>query len=104
MTASPWVPGPGVSSDTPPPTSPLTKHPEPANLVHKQGRHDVPGKHSQRPQEADKVHHVGAFAGPCHVQRAALLVVQERAVHQTAVHKLVLKQVWGPRPRKAGDQ
>ena len=76
---------------------PLTKHSEPANLVHEQSGHNVPRKHSQRPQEADKIHHVGAFTRPRHVQGAALLVVQECAIHQTAVHKLVLKQVWGRR-------
>ena len=29
--------------------------------------------------------------------------MQECAVHQTAVHKLVLKQVWGRRPRQADN-
>lgn len=57
------------------PLRPLTKHSEPANLVHEQCRDNIPRKYSQCPQEADEVDHVGTFSCPRHIELTPFLVV-----------------------------
>lgn len=72
----------------------ITQHPQPSDLVHEQRGDDVPRQDSQSPQEADEVDHVGVVLVAHVAQHAALFVVQEGAVDQSAVDQPVLKQVW----------
>lgn len=74
---------------------PITQHPQSSDLVHEQRRHDVAWQHSQRAQETDKVDHVGIVLVADIAEQAALLVVQEGAVDQSAVDQPVLEEIWG---------
>lgn len=90
-----WKAPPGSPSPTLPKPDPLpTQHAQAADLVHEQGRDNVSGEHGQGAQEADKVDHVGVVV-VAEVQLAALLVVQECAVHHPAIDELVLKEICG---------
>lgn len=81
---------------------PLTQHPQPADFVHEQRRHNVARQHGQRAQETDKVDHVGIVLVADVAEQAALLVVQEGAVDQAAIDQPVLEEIWDGRRRGTG--
>lgn len=77
------------------PSTHITQHPQPANLVHEQRRDDVAWQHSQGAQETDKVDHVGIVVITDVTEQAALFVVQESAVDELGVDQPILEEIWG---------
>lgn len=76
----------------------ITQHPEAPDLVHEQRGDDVPGQNGQSSQETDKVDHVGVVLVTDVAEHAALFVVQESAVYQSAVDQSVLEKIWTEGP------
>lgn len=71
----------------------VTQHPQASDLIHEQGRHDVPRQYSQSAQETDEVYHV-CIVLVTEVQQAALFILQESAVDELAVDQAVLEEIW----------
>lgn len=81
----------------------ITQHPEPSDLVHEQRRDDVPRQNGQSSQKTDKVDHVGVVLVADVTEHAALFVVQESAVYQSAVDQSVLKKIWNHMTGEGGE-